>query len=107
MAEHSIVWNAKSRNWQASLPLNRTYLRCQQNYANDILRINGRLTLNALYTLLGVPHCDDGDDIGWVISSEDPNYVDFGLITLGACAESSDGSSIVLTFNATKLPEEQ
>jgi|PlaIllAssembly_1097288.scaffolds.fasta_scaffold14630_2 hypothetical protein len=68
-----------SPEWQPSPELNLTFLRCQQNYANDKLRINKHLFLNEVYDMLGLPRSQAGAIVGWVIKSDGDNYVDFGL----------------------------
>ena len=61
---------------------NLMFLRQQQQYANDLLRANGRLFLNDVYKMLGFEPTKAGQVIGWVYDENNPvgdNYVDFGI----------------------------
>ena len=65
--------------WQRQPEYNYTFLRAQQNYANDLLRSRGHIFLNEVYDMLGIPRSQAGTVVGWIISSEGDNYVDFGI----------------------------
>lgn len=68
-----------STQWSREPEYNVAYLRCQQNYFNDILVARGHLFLNEVYDGLGLPRTTAGSVVGWVISSDGDNFVDFGL----------------------------
>jgi hypothetical protein len=60
---------------------NYTFLRSQQNWANDMLRSRGHLFLNEVYSMLGLAHTSAGSIVGWIYARENDlgdNYVDFG-----------------------------
>lgn len=68
--------------WEKNAEYNLMFLRQQQNYANDLLRARGRLFLNEVYDMLGIPKTKAGQVVGWVYDPENPigdNYVDFGI----------------------------
>ncbi|MDD2300234.1 MAG: DUF6353 family protein [Fermentimonas sp.] len=68
--------------WEKDSEYNLMFLRAQQQYANDKLRATGRLFLNEVYDMLGVPRTKAGQVVGWVYDAENPigdNYVDFGI----------------------------
>lgn len=68
--------------WDKSPEYNLTFLKAQQNYANDRLRAEGFLFLNDVYRMLGIPPTKAGQVVGWIYDSENPcgdNYVDFGI----------------------------
>ena len=68
--------------WEKDSEYNLMFLRAQQQYANDKLRANGRLFLNEVYDMLGIPRTKAGQVVGWVYDAENPigdNYVDFGI----------------------------
>lgn len=68
--------------WEKDSEYNLMFLRAQQQYANDKLRANGRLFLNEVYDMLGIPRTKAGQVVGWVYNTENPvgdNYVDFGM----------------------------
>jgi hypothetical protein len=58
---------------------NPTFLRTQQDWANDKLRANGWLTLNEVYQMLGLPKSQEGMIVGWVLDGKGDGYVDFGF----------------------------
>ena len=68
--------------WEKDSEYNLMFLRAQQQYANDKLRANGRLFLNEVYDMLGIPRTKAGQVVGWVYDTKNPvgdNYVDFGI----------------------------
>lgn len=66
--------------WRKDALLNREFLICQQNYANDLLRSRGHLFLNDVYRMLGLPDTKAGAVVGWVQGpGHRDTYVDFGL----------------------------
>lgn len=68
-----------SANWQRNAELNRLFVTCQQNYANELLRARGHLFLNEVYDMLGLERTTAGSVVGWVIGDEGDNFVDFGM----------------------------
>lgn len=68
-----------SRNWSKQPEYNNLFLNSQQNYANDLLRARGHIFLNEVYDMLGIPRSKEGAVVGWVISKEGDNFVDFGV----------------------------
>jgi len=68
--------------WEKDSEYNLMFLRAQQQYANDKLRANGRLFLNEVYDMLGIPRTKAGQVVGWVYNTKNPigdNYIDFGM----------------------------
>jgi hypothetical protein len=66
--------------WQRNPEYNLAYLRCQQNYANDMLHSRGHVFLNEIYDRLGMERTSAGNVVGWL--REGPNsdgYIDFGI----------------------------
>lgn len=68
-----------SSSWSRQPEYNNLFLNSQQNYANDLLRSRGHLFLNEVYDMLGIPRSKEGAVVGWVISKEGDNFVDFGV----------------------------
>lgn len=68
-----------STSWNKEPEYNLLFLRAQQNYANDLLKSRGHLFLNEVYNMLGIPHSQAGAVVGWVISDDGDNFVDFGI----------------------------
>lgn len=66
------------RDWNTNPERNVIFLRCQQNYANDILQSRGHVLLNDVYDSLGLERTSAGAVVGWVRGHGD-DYVDFGI----------------------------
>jgi len=71
-------FDKSNRNWEPTMSINRLFVKCQQNTANDILQSRGHIFLNEVYTSLGMEHTQEGAIVGWVKGMGD-NYVDFGI----------------------------
>ena len=68
--------------WQNDPEYNLTFLRAQQQYANDLLKAQGRLFLNDVYKMLGIDITKAGQVVGWVYDPDCPvgdNFVYFGI----------------------------
>lgn len=103
---YSIVWCEGNEGWTRNAELNKFFLIQQQNAANDKLKLNGILTLNEVYEMLGVPKTKYGQLAGWVYtedSSVGDNYVDFGIFNVnnGKACDFLNGfeKSVILDFN--------
>lgn len=70
-----------STSWSKEPEYNMIFLKCQQNWANDLLRSRGHVFLNEVYDMLGVPRSKAGAVVGWVLSKNGvtDNYVNFGI----------------------------
>lgn len=68
-----------STSWQKQPEYNTFFLKCQQNYANDLLTARGHLFLNEVYDMLGIKRSQAGSVVGWVVSKDGDNFVDFGI----------------------------
>ena len=103
---YSVVWCEGNTGWTRNAELNKVFLIQTQNEANDKLRLNGILTLNEVYDMLGAPRTAYGQIAGWVYTEDDSvgdDYVDFGIFNANnpkAC-DFVNGyeKSIILDFN--------
>jgi len=68
-----------SPSWNKEPEYNMIFLKCQQNYANDMLRARGHIFLNEVYAMLGIPHSKAGAVVGWILSPKGDNFVNFGV----------------------------
>lgn len=69
--------------WTKDAEYNLMYLKTQEMYANNYLRVKGHLLLNEVYDMLGMPRTKAGMIVGWIYDEENPigdNFVDFGLM---------------------------
>ena len=94
-----------SSSWQQEHSYNQLFLRCQQNYANDLLRARGHVFLNEVYDMLGLQRSKEGAVVGWVLDGgNSDNFVDFGVFDGQNFHEAmrfvnGDEQSIWLDFN--------
>lgn len=96
-----------SEYWSKEAEYNSLFLRCQQNYANDLLNARGHLFLNEVYRMLGLPHTEAGAVVGWLREDktvDGDGYIDFGVFVGGAEDRVRDfvngrEKSILLDFN--------
>ena len=68
--------------WSKDPEYNLTFLKRQQNFANEKLQTNGFLFLNDVYEMLGIPKTKAGQIVGWIYDEKNPvgdNFVDFGI----------------------------
>lgn len=70
-----------STSWNKEPEYNLIFLKCQQNYANDLLKSRGHVFLNEVYDMCGVPRSKAGAVVGWLLSpnGETDNFVNFGV----------------------------
>lgn len=72
-------YDSSCTNFSPNPSYNQMFLRCQQNYANDLLRARGHVFLNEVYDMLGIPRSKEGAVVGWIIGCDSDNYIDFGI----------------------------
>ncbi len=95
----------RNNYWDPNKEYNLLFLKAQQSYANDLLKAKGRLFLNEVYEMLGLPQSKAGQIVGWVYDEECPtgdNYVDFGIYASNQNYSDflySDNEAILLDFN--------
>ena len=67
--------------WDKHPDYNATFVKCQQNWANDLLNSRKHLFLNEVYDNLGMPRTKAGQSVGWVKDGKNggDSFVDFGL----------------------------
>lgn len=104
--QHSVYakfFDEASANWHKNPEYNLVFLKCQQTYANDMLRARGHLFLNEVYDMLGIERTQAGAAVGWVMSKDGDNFVDFGMYDLnnpaGRRFVNGEERSILLDFN--------
>lgn len=97
VSQYARVFEKGNVNWQYSRDVNDLFLRGQQSYFNDVLRIKGHVVLNDIYNALGFPATAEGYVVGWVWEGDGDNFVDFGLDK--GIEMAFDGGGIPLDFN--------
>lgn len=72
-------FDESSANWSKNAEHNMMFVRCQQNWANDLLHSRGHVFLNEVYDMLGLPRSQSGAVVGWVMSDGGDGFIDFGM----------------------------
>jgi Family of unknown function (DUF6353) len=89
-----------SRFWEKDAEINRLYVQCQQNYANNLLHARGHLFLNEVYDMLGMDRSSAGAVVGWVRHGEGDGYVSFRIFdAYNSAFVNGNERSILLDFN--------
>ena len=78
ISQYARFFDEGSQQWSKTPEYNFTFLKCQQNYANDLLHSRGHIFLNEVYDMLGIPRSQAGAVVGWVRGVGDA-FVDFGM----------------------------
>ena len=67
-SEYAMIFAEGNPNWDkgGNMEYNLSFLRSQQQYANDLLQSNGYLFLNEVYEMLGFKPTKAGQVVGWV-----------------------------------------
>lgn len=82
VSQYARLFDDSCVGWTKDPEYNMHFLKCQQNYCNDMLKARGHLFLNEVYDILGIPRTKAGTVVGWVYNEENPigdNFVDFGI----------------------------
>ena len=78
LSMYARFFDEASPEWSETAEYNFMFLKAQQNYFNDILKVRGHVFLNEVYDTLGFERSQAGSVVGWVIGDGD-NYIDFGI----------------------------
>jgi hypothetical protein len=65
--------------WNRDPEFNFIFIRCQQNFANDLLLSRGHVFLNEVYDMLGIERTRAGQVVGWIVGKDGDNHIDFGV----------------------------
>lgn len=80
MNQFSRVFDETNDYWQKEDPsFNQFFLTSEQRIINDILLHRGHVFLNEIYDRLGFRRVPEGNVLGWIVSKDGPNFIDFGL----------------------------
>ena len=101
ISPYGVIFDETNNNWSADEDLSMLHLKCQQQYANDILQTRGHIFLNEVYKMLGFPHTPAGAVTGWVKGNGD-DFVDFNIFEGTFEGEDEKGRTVTkwaLDFN--------
>lgn len=82
VSQYARFFDELCTGWTKDRSYNLTFLRLQQNFANQKLQEQGYLFLNEVYEMLGIPKTKEGHVVGWIYDEACPvgdNFVDFGI----------------------------
>jgi hypothetical protein len=100
---YSKFFDKSNVNWTGIPEYDLNFLTLQQNYANNLLQARGHVFLNEIYKALGLEHTKAGAVVGWTLSNEGDNFIDFGMYdpTNEKAREFINGyeNAILLDFN--------
>ena len=103
VSQYARFFDESCAEWSKTPEYNLLFLKTKQNYANDLLHSRGHLFLNEVYTELGIKHTQEGSVVGWVLSEDSDNFVDFGIFDVRRKAArdfvNGEERSILLDFN--------
>lgn len=77
LSQYAVWFDDGCIGWTKDAEYNKAYLITQQNYCNDKLRAKGKLLLNDIFDLIGLPRTKAGMVVGWEYRED--SCVDFGL----------------------------
>jgi hypothetical protein len=86
--------------WRNNAEMNRNFIETQEKYANHLLRREGFLFLNDVYSMLGFDKTQLGQITGWIVNSlEGDGYIDFDVFGAHNADLPISEPSIWLDFN--------
>ncbi|WNN94562.1 hypothetical protein SEA_LEWANDO_59 [Arthrobacter phage Lewando] len=103
VSQYARLFDETNKNWTKDPEYNLVFLRGQEAYANQRLRVYGHVFLNEIYDALGMPRTKAGQVVGWKLGNEGDNIIDFGIYDLQRRAArnfvNGEEDSILLDFN--------
>lgn len=103
--EYARFFDSNSKYWyDEPRECNTMFLRIQEDYCNYILKKEGKVYLNQVYDMLGLPITDPDSRLGWKYDPDKgKQQVDFGVFDLYdqyrfECLYEESDSCILLDF---------
>lgn len=99
------IFDEVSPYWKKNPELNMYFLKCQEDYANLKLRVNGVVLLNDVYDMLGFERTSLGAIVGWVRNDDDDRcegdgYISFNVFDMSnAQFVNNHEPRVLLDFN--------
>ncbi|HEY3434150.1 MAG TPA: DUF6353 family protein [Solirubrobacterales bacterium] len=103
---YSRLFDSDHEDWSEFPHQNQARIESAQRHANTLLRVDGFVTLNQVYEMLGFERTAAGQQVGWVVNPKDgegDGVIDFGVWTDGVYEGkkwiNGDKQAILLDFN--------
>lgn len=98
---YTFCFDETATGWKRNADQNKFFLLQQEQWANDLLRTKGIVSLNDVLEMVGIHRCSYGQTVGWVDNGT--NRIDFGIFNM-ACEANRNfvnglEKSIWLNFN--------
>lgn len=71
------------KQWDKDPAYNLVFLKGQQDYFNNMLKVRGHVFLNEIYDALGIERTGYGQEVGWIFGGNGDNFIDFGMYNDG------------------------
>jgi hypothetical protein len=104
--DYVFFYDKNNHNWKNTAPdYNLMFVKAQETYANQLLSTRGHVLLNDVLDSLGMDRTHEGAVVGWVLTNDAPNFIDFGIRDLQGKnsrvigLHDEDAPSIMLDFN--------
>lgn len=101
-SDYAKYFTSDNPYWEDSPEYNELFLKSRENYATDMLRASGHLSLNEVYKMLGFEGTKAGMVVGWVYDAENPigdNFVDFSIRKVHIETDDGVKPAYALDFN--------
>ena len=95
-SKYSKTFDDRNEAWVKNRKHNLMFLKTQQAYANNLLKVKGWLVLNDIYDMLGFPRTKEGCFVGWIYEENNQigdNFIDFDIHCKG------NHPNVILDFN--------
>ena len=93
LSKYARKFDMRCVGWTNTKNYNLMFVKHQENYFNDLLRMRGYVFLRDVYEGLGFPITRDSCIAGWMIDEQNVAVVQFTI-------QETDGSDLILDFNA-------
>ena len=95
LSKYAVVFDDCCSGWTKDKETNLMFIKCQEQWSNDLLKSRVWLFLRDVYEMLGIQVTKESCLVGWVFEENNEygdNFVKFTIIE-------GDGPNITLDFN--------
>lgn len=105
LSDYVTFFDKSNHNWKTTSPeYNLMFVKAQETFANQLLNTRGHVFLNDILDSLGMSRTQQGSIVGWVLSNEGDNFIDFRIQDLQSKSARVFGTddevdAVMLDFN--------